>query len=94
MVQFSKNSVKNNNKKTMKELTKLVTLYIFFKDQTSHYINICISSSKTVFYKISISTAYLSSTHIYISHVKMGYNIYIYYIYYIYIYIHRCITIN
>ncbi len=44
MVQFSK-----KNKNAVKELTELVTFYFFLKDQTSYYINICISFSKNVF---------------------------------------------
>ncbi len=45
MVQFSKKK---------KRFDKVSEPLYFLKDQTSHYINICISSSKNLFYKISI----------------------------------------
>ncbi len=44
MAQFSK-----NGKKKYERIEARDPLY-FLKDQTSHYINICISSSKMVFY--------------------------------------------
>ncbi len=50
MVQFSKNVKKKKNNERIDEVSD--PLY-FLKDQTSHYINICISSSKMVFYKKS-----------------------------------------
>ncbi len=68
MVQFSLNV-----KKAVKELTKLMTLYI--------YINICISFQKGIYKKSIFFTAYLSTTHIYTYIIYSGYcfyfNIYI-----------------
>lgn len=59
MVQFSKNVKKNNER-----LDEVSEPLYFLKDQTAHYINICISSPKMIFYKISILTAYLSTIYI------------------------------
>ncbi len=44
MVQFSK-------KKRSERIDEVSYPLYFLKDQTSHYINICISFSKKVFYK-------------------------------------------
>ncbi len=55
MVPFSKNFKKNNER-----IDEVSDPLYFLKDQTSHYINICISSSKMVFCKKSISLLAIS----------------------------------